>query len=168
VWCYKRECTLTTNGILTQCVIAIDLVEGKWAKFQLSFDSAGRIAVGDMRGLGVVVSPETHGYTFANLKDWARTLPRSPTRSRAISSLQTLPSISTKIPLVTFIIKQCKIRPLSRFRSSTMKFFSVFRTLLPSQIPMRSSSWTSLPASSLSSLYRRIRRLGLNSAKASK
>ena len=168
VWCYKREYTLATNGILTQSVIAIDLVAGKWAKFQLSFDSAGRIAVGDMRGLGVVVSPETHSYTLANLKDWARTLPRSPTLFRAISSLQTLLSISTKIPLVRFNIKQCKMKPISRFRSSTMKFFSVFRTLPPLQILMRSSFWTSLPASSLSSLYHLIRRLGLNTAKALK
>lgn len=41
-------------------MIAIDLVEGKWVKHHLSFESAGRIAVGDMRGLGVVVSPKTH------------------------------------------------------------------------------------------------------------
>jgi len=60
VWCYKREFTLIRNSILTYCVIAIDLVEGKWAKYQLSFDSAGRIAVGDLRGLGVVVSPKAH------------------------------------------------------------------------------------------------------------
>ena len=38
------------------------------------------MAVGDMRGLGLVVTPETHWCAFANLKDWATTLPRSSTR----------------------------------------------------------------------------------------
>lgn len=38
----------------------MDLAEGKWVKFHLSFDSAGRNAVGDTRGLCLVVSPKTH------------------------------------------------------------------------------------------------------------
>ena len=110
MWCYERECTLTTNGIFTQCVIAIDLVEGKWVKFQLRFDSAGRMAVGDMRGLGLVVPPETHWYISANLTDCnpiGLGLPRSP-RFRAISKPfhQPLKNPAGQI--------QCKMKLLSR------------------------------------------------------
>lgn len=170
VWCYKRERTSTKSNIFTYYMIAIDLVEGKWVKHHLSLDSAGRIAVGDMRGLGVVVSPKPL-IPSRRLNDCARTMPRSRTQFRDTLSLPTRLSISTKTPLLILLTRRCTQhmqKLLSRSRSSTMRFSSVSRTLPPSHIPMRSNSWTSPPASSLLSSYHRIRRSRSNTAKASR
>lgn len=58
VWCYKRMLSMDRNICTnpTFTLTAIDLEQGKFTKFKLSDDSAGRLDVGDFTGRGLVVS----------------------------------------------------------------------------------------------------------------
>lgn len=87
------------NNSPAECVTltAIDLVEGRWAKFHLSLDSAGRIAVGDMRGLGTVVRSSVFRGAVAELNDPVRIFLPSRIQFQDITSLLILLSISTKV-----------------------------------------------------------------------